>query len=183
MQITALDKKKYKGFTLEFKYTTEHYYDIIIDPNEIFSIKLIKKAYGKELHKGFTAELYQDYFENASAFSLTDNGQVLGYLEVDRELWNNRLRVTELLILDKYREKGYGSFLIKKAKEIAEDEGFREIILETQSCNSKAIEFYMKNGFKINGIDLTCYTKDDVDKKEVRLEMVYRMNNRREHNE
>lgn len=131
----------------------------------------------------YYAELYQDYFENASAFSLNNNGQVLGYLEVDRELWNSRLRITEILILDEFRAKGYGTLLIDKAKEIAKNEGFREIILETQSCNSKAIEFYIKNGFKINGIDLTCYSNDDVEKKEVRLEMTYRLNNRREYNE
>ena len=54
MQITLLDKEKYKGFNLDFKFTTKFYYDIIIDPNEIFSIKLVKKQFEKELHKGFT---------------------------------------------------------------------------------------------------------------------------------
>lgn len=175
MQITSLDKKEYKGFTLEFKYTTEYYYDVIVDPNEIFAIKLVKKPYGKELHKGFTSKLYQDYFENASVFSLNINGQVFGYLEVDRETWNNRLRITEILVLDEFRKKGYGTLLINKAKEIAKSEGFREVILETQSCNSKAIEFYIKNRFKINGIDLSCYTNDDIQDREVRLEMIYRI--------
>lgn len=52
---------------------------------------------------------------------------------------------------------------------------FREIILETQSCNYKAIEFYIKNGFIINGIDLSCYSNDDIKKKEVRLELVYKI--------
>ena len=175
MEIIALDKKEYKGFNLEFKYTTKYYYDIIIDHNKIFSIELIKKAFEKELDKGFTGKLYEDYLENPSAFALNDNGQVLGYLEVDRESWNNRLRITEILILDKFRGKGYGTILINKAKEIAAKENFREIILETQSCNSKAIEFYIRNGFKINGIDLSSYTNDDLEKREVRLEMVYRV--------
>lgn len=174
MEIIALDKDEYKGFKLEFKYTTEYYYDIIIDPNKIFSIELIKKPFGKELDKGFTGKLYEDYLEDPSAFSLNNNEEVLGYIEVDREAWNNRLRITEILILNKFRGKGYGTILINKAKEIAAKEEFREIILETQSCNSKAIEFYIKNKFKINGIDLSSYTNDDVEKKEVRLEMVYR---------
>lgn len=175
MEIIALDKKEYKGFNLEFKYTSEYYYDLVIDPNKVFSIDLIKKPFEKESDKEFTGKLYEDYLENPSAFSVNDNEEVLGYIEVDREAWNNRLRITEILILDKYRSKGYGSILINKAKEIAEKEEFREIILETQSCNSKAIEFYIKNGFKINGIDLSSYTNDDVEKNEVRLEMVYRI--------
>lgn len=58
---------------------------------------------------------------------------------------------------------------------MAKKEGFREIILETQSCNSKAVDFYIKNGFRVNGIDLSSYTNDDVDKREVRLEMTYKV--------
>ena len=93
---------------------------------------------------------------------------------MDRESWSNRLRITEILVFDEYRRRGYGTVLINKAKEIAKVEGSREIILETQSCNTKAIDFYMKNGFIVNGIDLSCYSNDDVEKKEVRLELVYR---------
>jgi len=174
MQITLLDKKEYKGFNLEFKYTTKFYYDIINDSKEIFSIKLIKKQFEKELHKGFTGKLYQDYFEDASAFCIHNSEDIFGYLEVDRETWNNRLRITQLLILDKFRRNGCGTLLINKAKEIAKKEKFREIILETQSCNYKAIEFYIKNGFIVNGIDLSCYSNDDVTKNEVRLEMIFR---------
>lgn len=174
MQITLLNKEKYKGFNLDFKYTTKFYYDIIIDPSEIFSIQLVKKQFEKELHKGFTGRLYQDYLEDSSAFSLHNSEEIFGYLEVDRETWNNRLRITQILILDKFRRTGYGTLLINKAKEIAKEEGCREIILETQSCNYKAIEFYIKNGFKINGMDLSCYSNDDVDKGEVRIEMVFR---------
>ncbi len=175
MQITPLNPQQYKNFILNFKYTTTHYYDIEINPNEIFSITLVKKPFNEEVQKGFTGKLYEDWLENPSAFSLIDDGQILGYLEVDRESWNNRLRITEILILDEFRGKGFGTILINKAKEIAKEEGFREVILETQSCNSKAIDFYIKNGFRVNGIDLSCYTNKDVEKREVRLEMVHRV--------
>lgn len=175
MQITPLSQQQYKNFILDFKYTTTYYYDIEINPNEIFSISLVKKPFKEEVHKSFTGKLYEDWLENPSAFSLNEDGQVLGYLEIDRESWNNRLRITEILILDEFRARGYGSILIDKAKEMAKKEGFREIILETQSCNSKAVDFYIKNEFRVNGIDLSSYTNDDVDKREVRLEMTYKV--------
>lgn len=175
MQITLLDKNKYKDFTLEFKYTSKYYYDIEVEAEEIFSIKLVKKTFDKEKTKSFTGNLYDEWLENPYAFMLTDNGKPLGYLEVDIESWNNRLRISELLILEEYRYLGYGSILIDKAKEIAKEKNAREIILETQSCNSKAIDFYIKNGFSVNGIDLSCYSNDDISKKEVRLEMVFRL--------
>ncbi|NLK44818.1 MAG: GNAT family N-acetyltransferase, partial [Tissierellia bacterium] len=44
-----------------------------------------------------------------------------------------------------------------------------------QTCNTRAIDFYIKNGFIVNGIDLSCYSNDDVEKKEVRLELVYKL--------
>ncbi|SCG82873.1 putative protein yyaR [Proteiniborus sp. DW1] len=177
MEIYLLDKKEYNKYKLDFKYTTKYYYDVEVDSNEVFSIKLVKKPFEKEVQKGFTGILYEDWLENPSAYVLTEEEQILGYLEVDRESWNNRLRITEILVLEDFRASGYGTVLINKAKEIAKEEGFREIILETHSCNTKAIDFYIKNGFRVNGIDLSCYTNDDVARKEVRIEMVYRLYN------
>ncbi len=174
MEIILLGKSEFKDYLLEFNYTTNYYYDIEFDNSRLFSVRLIKKPFKEEVSKNFTGKLYQDWLENPSAYKLSKGGETLGYLEVDRESWSNRLRITELLILDEYRDLGYGSILINKAKTMAKSYGLREVILETQSCNSKAISFYLKNGFKINGLDLSCYSNDDVNKKEVRLEMVFR---------
>ncbi|MDR7870131.1 MAG: GNAT family N-acetyltransferase [Tissierellaceae bacterium] len=175
MEIVLLDKTDFKDFPLIFNYTTNYYYDVEFNKSELFSIKFVKKKFDEEVFKSFTSKLYEDWLENPSAFELRKEGKSLGYLEVDRESWSNRLRITELLILDEYRNLGYGSILMNKAKEIAKSDGLREIILETQSCNFKAISFYLKSGFIINGIDLSCYSNDDVDKKEVRIEMVFRV--------
>lgn len=174
MEIILLDKSEFKDYLLKFTYRTNYYYDIEFDNSSLFSIKLTKKPFKEEVSKSFTGKLYQDWLENPSAFKLSKEGKTLGYLEIDRESWSKRLRITELLILDEYRNLGYGSILINKAKAMAKSDGFREIILETQSCNFKAISFYIKNGFKVNGLDLSCYGNDDVNKKEVRLEMVFR---------
>ena len=44
-------------------------------------------------------------------------------------------------------------------------------VLETQSCNEKAIAFYKKCGFEIIGFDLYAFTDTDPERREVRLEM------------
>ncbi len=144
-----------------------------VDGNELFSIRLKKKEFDAKISKSFKGVIYDDWLEDPSDYLLKDGVSEIGYIEVYRESWNKRLRITEILILEDFRALGYGSFLINKAKEIALKEDFREVILETQTCNSKAIEFYLKNGFRVNGIDLSCYGKDDVANGEVRLEMVY----------
>jgi ribosomal protein S18 acetylase RimI-like enzyme len=171
--IAQLDKAKYKGFILQFSYWTDSYYEIVRDYGELFSIKLVKRPFANPMEKHFMGTLYEDSLEKPTAYSIGTD-EIAGYLEVARESWNNRLRVTELLILEPFRGKGFGSKLITKAKEIAFTEGFREVILETQSCNTRAIDFYLKNAFTINGIDLSSYSVEDIENKEVRLELVCR---------
>ncbi len=60
-----------------------------------------------------------------------------------------------------------------KAKEIALSQNRRAIILETQSCNTGAIEFYLHEGFELIGFDTCCYTNNDIDRREVRLDLGY----------
>lgn len=45
--------------------------------------------------------------------------------------------------------KGIGKRLTGKAKEVAVQKKRRAIILETQSCNTKAIGFYLHQGFEL----------------------------------
>lgn len=45
------------------------------------------------------------------------------------------------------------------------------LVLETQTCNRRAIDFYRKNGFAPIGFDLCSYSDEDRERTEVRLEM------------
>ena len=58
-------------------------------------------------------------------------------------------------------------------KEIAVSQKRRAVMLETQSCNTNAIGFYLHEGFELIGFDTCCYTNDDIGKKEVRLNLGY----------
>ena len=49
--------------------------------------------------------------------------------------------------------------------------GARMAVLETQSCNERAIAFYRKQGFEIMGFDLYAYSNEDPQRHEVRIEM------------
>ncbi len=47
----------------------------------------------------------------------------------------------------------------------------RAIILETQSCNTAAIAFYLAQGFTFMGFNACEYSNQDIEKHEVRIEM------------
>ena len=63
----------------------------------------------------FKGVIYDDWLEDPSDYLLKDGVSEIGYIEVYRESWNKRLRITEILILEDFRALGYGSFLINKA--------------------------------------------------------------------
>lgn len=176
IELRILDKATYKDFCLHFQYTTDTYYDVIRSSDSLFSIELVNKPFAQTEAKEFEDHLYADHLINPTAFGLFYEDEGLGYLEVDRETWHNRLRVTELLILPQHRHLGLGKLLMDKAKAIGRVEDFRELVLETQSCNTEAINFYLSQGFFVNGIDLSSYTNHDVEGHEIRIEMVFRDN-------
>ena len=62
---------------------------------------------------------------------------------------------------------------MKIAKQQADREHRRAIILETQSCNVPAICFYLQEGFELIGFDSCCYSNRDIGRKEVRLDLGY----------
>ena len=81
--------------------------------------------------------------------------------------------VTELWVSDALRGKGIGKRLMDKAKEVALHQQRRAIILETQSCNTNAIGFYLHQGFELIGFDTCCYTNNDIGRREVRINLGY----------
>lgn len=56
------------------------------------------------------------------------------------------------------------------AKVEARKVGARMLVLETQSCNVPAINFYLQHGFELIGFDLAHYTNNDIERNEFRME-------------
>ena len=96
---------------------------------------------------------------------------LLAAIEIWHEKWSNRLRVTELWVDASLRRKGVGTRLMNLAKQRAQELGCRALMLETQSCNENAIAFYLSQGFTFFGFDRSCYGNNDVEKREVRIEL------------
>ncbi len=79
-----------------------------------------------------------------------DNGETIGFIAFD-PYWNrskNRnLEIHEIVVDPEYRNRGVGSFLIKKAFEIGLKEGDEEAALWVGRKNIKAIKWYKNLGF------------------------------------
>ena len=104
-------------------------------------------------------------------YGIVDNGELLGAIELCPEEWSNRMLITELFVSEKIRKKGYGRKLIELAKKICVENNYRVLMLETQSSNVNAVDFYLHEGFALIGFDSCCYTNNDLERKEVRFNM------------
>ena len=181
IEIVPLPKEQWKGTAIPLATRNDSYYDVEIDPLDYdgCTIRLVRKQAEEEIvhtpeEYDFPDALYQDYWENAEAFGVVgENGELMACIEVCPEEWSNRLLVTELWVSEELRGIGVGRRLMNKAKEIAQEQDRRAIILETQSCNTKAIGFYLHEGFEIIGLDTCCYTNNDIERREVRINLGY----------
>ena len=159
----------------------DSYYDFEISPlgYDGCTISIVRKPAEQDIvhtpeEYDFPDGLYQDHWEKAEAYGVVGSGgEMLACIEVCPEEWSNRLMVTELWVSEGLRRKGIGKRLMDKAKEIAVNQKRRAVILETQSCNTKAIAFYLSQGFELIGFDTCCYTNNDIGRREVRINLGY----------
>ena len=179
-EIVPLPKEKWKGTVVPIRYTTDAYYDLeLTETDDAFQARMVKKRFDAPVthtpeEYDFPDKLYQDHWEGAEAYGiLSGAGELLACVELCPEEWSNRLMVTELWVADPFHRRGFGTRLMDLAKEKAREQGRRAIILETQSCNVRAIAFYRAQGFRLIGFDACCYANNDIARHEVRFNFGY----------
>lgn len=176
MHIIELPKEKYDYFELHYSYTTkEHYRVELDDTKEEMGVRFIREAYDEPKVTDNTDTLYQEYWQNCEAYAVCDDdtNEILGYVEIASDEWNNRLRMTQLLVNENARGTGAGKFMVNFVKDIAREREYRIIVLEAQNYNIPAIDFYRSQGFKFCGGNVYFYSNEDVEDDEVMLEMAY----------
>ena len=179
IEIVALPKERWKDTPIPLVTKSDSYYDIEIDPldKDGCTVKMVRKPFEHEVvhtpeEYDFPDGLYADHWENAEAYgAVGTKGELLACIEVCPEEWSNRLLVTELWVCEELRGQRLGKRLMDKAKEVAVKQNRRAIILETQSCNTNAIGFYLHQGFELIGFDTCCYTNNDIGRREVRINL------------
>ena len=182
-KIIHLSKEEWKDVCIPMRYTTEEYYDVKMEREDTgIHVDFIKTKLNDPISHypeeyDFPDKLYQEHWEKAYAWGIVEERdgrqELAACIETCPEEWSNRLMVTELWVKESLRRKGVGHALMAIAKEQARLEHRRAIILETQSCNVPAIEFYLREGFELAGFDSCCYSNRDIDRKEVRLDLGY----------
>jgi ribosomal protein S18 acetylase RimI-like enzyme len=154
------------------RYFSSGYYDVSVKRSvDGWNVGLLFKRFQNVLEKSYRGRLFEEHVGGPRVFAAVLNGEQVGWIELGFDAWNNRMRVWEFLVREEYRGRGIGSTLMNRAVEVAREKGARMVVLETQSNNAVAIDFYLKFGFELIGFDVAAYSNEDVDRKEVRIEL------------
>jgi ribosomal protein S18 acetylase RimI-like enzyme len=173
-KIILLEREKWQGHLLAMNYVSHNYYDVVITrASNNFNVAFIKKPFDTPFeHKSHDSDrLFQPYRDNIKAWGIVENGRLIAAIETAVEEWSNRLLVSELWVDNAYRRKGIATALMDLAVKRAKDEKRRVLMLETQSRNEGAIEFYLDYGFTLIGFDSCAYQNNDLERNEVRIEL------------
>ena len=92
---------------------------------------------------------------NPRVVTLMDNeGERVGYLELASEHEGRVARITNLLVEDGYRRRGYGSLLISKARMMAKADGAFSLRAYVSGINAGAVRFLMRQGMTLVGFSM-----------------------------
>ena len=176
-RIEHLPAEAWKGTPIPLEYTSEYYYDVAVNRTAAgCDISIAKRRFETpvthtQAEYDYPDGLYAPWWEKAEAYGIIEDGALLAVIEVCPEEWSKRLMVTELYVAPALRGQGWGRKLMDLAKALTVEKGCRALMLETQSCNVNAVDFYRHMGFELIGFDTCCYTNRDIERREVRFNM------------
>ena len=123
-RIVKLDDS-WKGRTRQFRYQTDSYLDVqIVEERGVSRIEFRKKMFDAPVEKELEVSWMKDHMAAPMLFAAVDDEeQIAGYLELNPERWNNRMRVANLFVEEPFRRTGAGTVLMRHAVSVAEKAG------------------------------------------------------------
>lgn len=110
-------------------------------------------------------EIKESVLENVDkglkVLGLFKNEKLIGFLSYEiKEMATKYIWVDEFIITESEREKGYGTLLMNKVKEIAEKEQAKRITLNVFDFNKPALKLYKKLGYTDQRHTLELFLED-----------------------
>ncbi|BDU51353.1 GNAT family N-acetyltransferase [Haliovirga abyssi] len=120
-----------------------------IFPEQREKIVQIKEIEEKSFGKGAIDEwVLMPIVRYGKIFGLESCGKVIGVLELMQKWGNNEAYIFSLAILDEFKGKGYGNYLLKNTIEELKKYKINKLSLTVSEKNIIAINLYKKFGFK-----------------------------------
>ncbi|MCK5038126.1 MAG: GNAT family N-acetyltransferase [Thermoplasmata archaeon] len=173
LEIVQIEKEHLEDRMTIFVYSSDWHYKVsILEREDGWSLDLKKTKFPHTFVKhDETDKFIQPYKGESEIYLAFIDGIEAGQLQIELQPFSKSLRVWDIDIWPDFKRRGIGQAFMELCGRRATELDARRIVLEVQSSNSKAIAFYKAMGFKLIGMDASCYRNDDVERGEVRLEM------------
>ncbi len=152
MRILELTRKEFAGGRLTYQYDSFGCYSVVANvQGDGFSVAVVPKNAARR-HTEFTTEIFAPSLTEPTLFILVDNaGERVGYLETCPAENGKVLRVTNLMVEDGYRRRGYGSLLLSRARTQARALGCQALSVKVPAGNYGGIRFLLGQGLTLTG--------------------------------
>lgn len=135
-------------------------------------IQSLDKPFRKEWSSNIEShKLFNKVIKEGLSLGAYVGEELVGVLIVSEIKWNNLLWIENIIISEEHRGNGVGKVLIENLMSLAKQKKIRIVGLETQNANYPAIQFYIKNGFEIDGIDFSLYPSREEGKNDTAIIM------------
>ena len=135
------------------------------DGQTIFSLALEPLAEPERFDFPYSdddVERYTALVPNDFCWGAYDGDTLVGVALGELHEWNRVVWVWEFHVAPAYQREGIGRRLMAEVAARARAAGARALVAETQNTNVSAIRFYRGVGFRLEGVDISYYTNEDM---------------------
>ena len=152
MRFVELPKAEFSGGELRYIFDTSScYVPGIRQEGDSFQLSLTPVSMPRQ-HVDYITRIYDPRLTEPRVVTLIDNtGERVGYVELAREHEGRIARITNLLVEDGYRRRGYGSLLISRVKTMAKADGAESLRAYVAGINTGAVRFLLGQGMALAG--------------------------------
>ena len=134
------------------------------------SFILSEKKASPPLQKSYSLSgLGEQILPSDHTFVAENSAGLLGIASMRFEAWNKRAILRHLYIAAEHRGLGTGRALVEAVAACARALGARCLWAETQNTNHPAVQFYLRLGFQLCGLDTSLYTMSNDPAAEIGL--------------
>ena len=155
MRFLELPRAEFAGGELRYIFDTSAcYVPELAQEGDGFALRLRVAAMPRR-HVDYITRIYDLRLIDPRVVTLMDNeGERVGYIEMAHEHEGQVARITNLLVEDGYRRRGYGSLLISRARTMAKSDGALSLRAYVSGINAGAVRFLMRQGMTLVGFSM-----------------------------
>ena len=155
MRFLELPRAEFAGGELRYIFDTSAcYVPELTQTAEGFEARLTAAPMPRR-HVDYITRIYDPRLIEPRVVTLMDNtGERVGYVELALEHDGQIARMTNLLVEDEYRRRGYGSLLVSRARTMAKGAGAATLRAYVSGINAGAVRFLQLQGMTLVGFSM-----------------------------